>query len=392
MRKKVLAISPIPSHPPIWGSRSRLAQMLLHVEKLGYDVYFLHIRESGEDDESMRRRYGDRLFSLQYNRPATLSLSAEPPADVLTSERPFDDNFVYLKSIDDVYDNSLDEPIRAIAKGLAPGVVIVEYVFFSKALECFGTETLKLIDAQDVFTDRHLIFWKHGFEATWYSTCQAEEVKGLERADVILAIQEEERSYFAAKTRRKVLTVGHPVQPSTPLAGRQTVEGTILFVGSENPSNRHGLYSFLRDVFPLVRSERPDARLLIAGQVSVNAELAGGEACTALGLVDDLDEVYSRAEVVINPAPFGTGLNVKNLEALAASKPLVTTTAGARGIMGGAGKAFLMADSPEEFAGAVCALLSDKKLARKIARNACRFMERYNRTALSAIAQAFNNS
>jgi glycosyltransferase involved in cell wall biosynthesis len=368
-----------------------LAQLLLNIEKLGCDVYFLHIRESGDDDGSMRRHYGNRHFWLPYNRPAALPAPAELTVDALMPRCPFDDNFVYLQSIDDVYDSSLDEPIRAIAGELAPDVVVVEYVFFSKALECFGAETLKLIDAQDIFADRHLMFWKHGFEATWYSTRPAEEVKGLERADVILAIQEEERSYFAARTGRKVLTVGHPVRPSGPPAGRRTGEGTILFVGSENPSNRHGLESFLRDTFPLVRAERPDARLLVAGQVSVNAELAGVEGCTVLGLVDDLEELYGRAEVVINPTPFGTGLNVKNLEALAASKPLVTTAAGARGITAGAGKAFLMADSPEEFAGAVCALLSDKKLARRMARNAYRFMERYNRTALSAIAQAFSN-
>ena len=41
-------------------------------------------------------------------------------------------------------------------------------------------------------------------------------------------------------------------------------------------------------------------------------------------------------------------------------------------------------------AGAVCALLSDNKLSRRLARNASQFMERYNRTALRAIARAFS--
>ena len=51
-----------------------------------------------------------------------------------------------------------------------------------------------------------------------------------------------------------------------------------------------------------------------------------------LGPVDDLDPVYRRARVVVNPAVAGTGLKIKTVEALSRLRPIVTWPNGAEGL------------------------------------------------------------
>ena len=68
------------------------------------------------------------------------------------------------------------------------------------------------------------------------------------------------------------------------------------------------------------------------------------------GFVGDLEEVYKN-RVIINPVKSGSGLKIKCVEALCSGKPLVTTSNGAQGLKSGAGKAFLVGDDWETFAG-----------------------------------------
>src|SRR5690606_22404281 len=158
----------------------------------------------------------------------------------------------------------------------------------------------------------------------------AEEARGLDRADLVLAIQDREREYFAQICSKPVITLGHLITVE-PLYQRATRERSfsVLFVGSANAINIEGVQTFVRDTWPLVKREIPDARLLLAGAVS-KADLAG-EGIVRLGFVEDLRTAYKQADVVINPVQHSTGLNIKSIEALGYGMPFVSTSAGVRG-------------------------------------------------------------
>ena len=55
--------------------------------------------------------------------------------------------------------------------------------------------------------------------------------------------------------------------------------------------------------------------------------------------------------------------------------PLVSTALGAEGIQGKDGEHFLIADKPEDFAGKVCQVLTDKNLYQKLSANSRKLME-----------------
>ncbi|MFN6571204.1 glycosyltransferase family 4 protein [Dendronalium sp. ChiSLP03b] len=387
---KLLVISPVPSHPQNAGNRARIYSLLLNLKEMGHNVYFLHIQREPGDEEAMKSCWGSNFYSILYQEPKTAQ--KKPPkrlgARILRKALSLvtsDPRFTYL--IDDWYDDSVNAAILNLSKKISPDVVMVEYVFFSKALELFEQKVLKIIDTHDKFADRYKIYQKQGKAPRWYSTTKREEIKGLNRADVILAIQQKEADWFANILKNKqIFTVGHV----TPLHKSEyhKINHKILFVGSSNLINVEGINYFIKDVFPIIKSKFDDVELVLAGDVCDQVEVFDG--CLKLGRLDNLQEAYDLVDIVINPVRFGTGLKIKNIETLGYSKALVTTLVGAEGIEEGAGKAFLIANSPEEFFNAIKKIFSDAEFYEELSKNAYSFAKQWNQRSLKILTDILN--
>lgn len=347
---------------------------------MGHEVHFLYIEAEGSGDrEGMRAYWGDRFRSVPYAAP-------KAKAGLTDRVRRFFRKTTY--SIDDWYDPSLDKVLADLTRNARFDIVMVEYVFFSKALQYFNQPTLRIIDTHDVFSNRHQRMTQHGLELNWYSTVPAEEARGLNRADVVIAISPEDQEHLARLTSRQVITISHIVSLSTPVPYQPSQTGKMLFVGSANPMNVQAVCFFMEEIYPSIRKVHPFAQLLVVGTVC--DLLPGHLDCVNLGKQDDLRSIYAAVDVVVNPMRFGTGLSIKSLEALAYGKPLVTTSAGARGLSEGTGKAFLVADAPEEFASAVVNVLCDPGLSKTLSQNAYDFAVRWNERNLAALNDLLN--
>jgi glycosyltransferase involved in cell wall biosynthesis len=133
-----------------------------------------------------------------------------------------------------------------------------------------------------------------------------------------------------------------------------------------------------------LRRDVPDAEVWLAGGICDRIRIRGE--CARLGFVNALDDTYRRAAVVINPQRFGTGLSIKSVDALLHGRPLVTTASGARGLEEGAGSAFLVGESAEEFAGHLVALLRDTGRRNSVARAAAELGRRHYERKLRVLA------
>jgi len=111
---------------------------------------------------------------------------------------------------------------------------------------------------------------------------------------------------------------------------------------------------------------------------------------TFLGHIPDVDKREKwlpAADIAINPTTIGPGSNVKLFEYLAAGLPVVSTTYGLRGSTFQPGKDVLTADSVNEFAKTITALLSDKALRAKLAKAGHDSVKQYDWAALAQIIE-----
>lgn len=169
---------------------------------------------------------------------------------------------------------------------------------------------------------------------------------------------------------------------------------SLFHLGSMNwMPNQEGIRWFLDEVWPRVHQAFPDLKFYVAGrnmpQWLVQTKLPN---VIVTGEVDDAFAfMYSKA-VEIVPLFSGSGIRIKIIEGMAAGKAIVSTTIGAEGINVESGKNILIADTPEEFAGAVKRVVSDKTLCQTLGENARKLIEQDhdNRKLIKKLEMFYN--
>jgi glycosyltransferase involved in cell wall biosynthesis len=155
---------------------------------------------------------------------------------------------------------------------------------------------------------------------------------------------------------------------------------SLLFVGNlRHTPNRQALEYFIAEILPLVRQARPSARLTVVGAhvpAGFEAKLSSPGVAFA-GHVEDIRRPLAEHAVFVCPILSGSGVRVKLLEAFAAGIPVVSTPLGAEGLLDHGSDFLWVAESANNFAAAICNLLSDPARAAEIARRARRQVEEH---------------
>ena len=342
----IVCLSHVMPVPPRAGNEYRILRMLRWLRDRGYRIVPVIAPLPGDEISQERieelaaefsnavvcERNGalryilgsvpDTLASLNGDttRPVSLlldedSIRGRHPQDLLRMDRTF---------CHDV----LISAVTRLQQALGPHVLLAEYIWMTRILPLVGPDVLKVVDTIDVFSTKREKVLRFGVDDLHVDA--AEETRRLRRADLIIAIQEDERRELSRLVpATPVVTAGvdfdvagGPGPPETP---------RVLYIASGNPMNRKGLDDFLRFAWPGVRHEVPGAELMLAGDVgaSLTADVAG---VVRLGRVADLAPLYHDARVVINPAAAGTGVKIKTLEALGYFRSVVTWPSGVDGL------------------------------------------------------------
>jgi len=165
----------------------------------------------------------------------------------------------------------------------------------------------------------------------WIERLEAHAVGSAER---VVAVSRPDAELFVTRygcPREKLAVVPNgadttwiqPASAAARAAARRELglpEGrpTVLFAGSDVPSNRAGLAWLER-----VASCAPEITFLAVGQVSARtrARVGGADNLVALGLVADFRLPLAAADLSLVPIEHGGGTKIKILEALAAGLP-----------------------------------------------------------------------
>jgi succinoglycan biosynthesis protein ExoO len=203
---------------------------------------------------------------------------------------------------------------------------------------------------------RDATYAEAGIAPQWFRTSADEERRGLARADLVLAIQDEEAAVLRALAPGvEVLTV--PLAcAAVPLPATAARRTRVLFVASYNDLNVAALRWFLAGVWPVLRAAQPALELHVCGTIAAKLP-AVPEGVSVRGVVPSLGEEYAAARVVIDPGAAGTGLPTKVIEALAHGRPVVARRQMPAEVDGGV----LVGATETAFAAAVLALLWDEE-------------------------------
>ena len=153
-----------------------------------------------------------------------------------------------------------------------------------------------------------------------------------------------------------------------------------LFIGSLTiPLNVEGLEWYVEHVHPRL-SEIPGYSFTVAGRT-------GGAPSVALSRIirrypnislysdpGELNDLYKRAAVFVNPVLRGAGIKLKTINALQAGVPVVSTSIGMEGTGLIDGTHLLVADTSDNFVNSVATLLRDRSLAGRLVGSAQSFL------------------
>jgi glycosyltransferase involved in cell wall biosynthesis len=240
--------------------------------------------------------------------------------------------------------------------------------------------------------------WLLGREARLIRSAEA---GACQRADVVLAVSEQDREALRAITSDVVnitvapiaVDVAHyaPIREArAPQPDRLLTIGTMF-----SPPNSEGVAWWLREGFEQLRALRPQVIYDIVGPrppASLRALASRRPGARLHGYVADPAPFWTGASVLAVPLLSGGGVRVKILEAMASGVPIVSTSVGCEGLGVRDGEHLLIADTPEAFAQACARLLADAPLARRLAANAYQLVrDRYDTgSALAPLDAAYD--
>ena len=265
------------------------------------------------------------------------------------------------------------------------------------ALAAAGTGPLvvDLVDALSLGSDRRAgqtrgpgrLLWR--FEAR---RLQAYEQVVLARATAATVVAPADAAALARHEGRVEVVPNGVELPVLGPADAQPVPGRIVLAGNLGYfPNADAARRLALEILPLVRQARPSAHLRLVGArpgrgVRRLTALAG---VTLAADVPDVGAEVRRAAVVVVPMRAGAGLQNKVLEALAAARPLVTTSMVAEAVGLVDGEHALVADDVAGLAAATHRLLGDAALASRLgARGRALVAQRYTWEAAGARMEA----
>ncbi len=190
-------------------------------------------------------------------------------------------------------------------------------------------------------------------------------------ASIVFVVNDRERALMQAvvpNSNVSVVQVGVDVGPHLPPMPPDP-RARVIFCGVMNYTpNVDAVCWFARDVWPLIRSRRPDAEFVIVGSspaAAVRRLRSSEHGITVTGTVDDVRPYLWQSAVSVAPLFMARGVQTKVLEAVAAGLPAVVTSAVFEGLPAAIRSACRIADSADACATATLALLDLPAEARR---------------------------
>jgi glycosyltransferase involved in cell wall biosynthesis len=158
--------------------------------------------------------------------------------------------------------------------------------------------------------------------------------------------------------------------------GLENANPILLFAGSEMYQNRIAVKDIITKIVPKAANVYKNLRVLIVGTVSkyVNNLKQNfpklSKHIIDLGFVDNLNQYYSIADIVLIPLRYGTGTKLKVVEAMAAGKCIISTEIGIKGIAVKKQNMVVIEDDMSKYVDHIFEIMENYEYRKKLEKNA----------------------
>ncbi len=373
---KILFLSTWHPYPPDNGSRLR-AYYLLRALAARHNVVAMAFRPHQEEGHVSR----------------SVLAAAHPIIDVIDDPFRYVDapqlvKYLSLSPLAYRASTAMQDAVAALSHASVwDAVVVVQMPVAQYAMRVSAVGRIIDVDTAMTFQlyesyrrqNRRLVRARHWLSAQKARRYESRMLRNFQAATVVWPPEADLLQQITAGSSCRVVVVPNGVDcvhNQVSLAACQPC--TLVYNGSMTYSaNYDAMRWFLAEVYPLIKVQQPEVRLVITGSVQgVDlTSLALDSSVHLTGRVDDVRVPVAEATVCIAPIRQGGGTRLKILEAMALGTPVVSTTKGAEGLNLKNGEHFLCADRPGEFAQAALALLGDARRRSHLAANARRLVE-----------------
>lgn len=315
-KPKLLVVSPAASHPLNYGNRNRVFQTANFFKQNGYQVDFVYYPMEHDWVE----------VEPAYPSSYTDMCNTWDTVTVIKRSTPFQSPPIgtYHK-IDEWFDFNIGVHLTKVFATEKYDVIFVNYPFLSEALTYAPASTVKILDTHDVFDGRKEMLEKVGVEPDFFLTTADQETIAYNRADIVLAIKEQERVIIKDRTTKEAMTVTFfPDYVTHPVVQTPSNVLRVGFIGAPNYVNAVNMNKFLKQFGEMTNGGMHSIEFRIAGDVCGKLNSTSFPV-TLLGRVKDVEDFYKECDVIIAPLEFSTGLKIKIGEAFGYGLPVVAT-------------------------------------------------------------------
>lgn len=204
------------------------------------------------------------------------------------------------------------------------------------------------------------------------------ELMMMRKTSATIVISEHERAIVRRECPRVQVAAIPYIRAVTDSIAPFHARRDIVFVGNFRfAPNIDAVHYFLRDIWPQVRAELPDAGFLVVGGDMPEQLLAlRAEGVRLLGYVEDLTALLDRCRITVAPLRFGAGIKGKIGTSLCHGVPCVATPLAAEGMDLTDRVEIMLGADPEAFAQAIIAIYRDEALWTRVSNNGLDFARR----------------
>lgn len=385
---KILWVSPFFLHPTDRGGQIRTLGTLKELHKR-HDIHFAALNDPLNTEGPRRSgEYSSQHTAVAHAAPKRGSIGMLPQlAGSIASRVPL--------AISRYASPRLEQQVQALIASEGFDCIVCDFLAAAPNLPDLGQCVLFQHNVETTIWQRHVERAGSPLKKRFFSM-QAKKMEAYEgsvcrESKYVIAVSD-----IDAARMRRMFGIDHARSVPTGVdleyfraPGDSPSSSDIVFCGSMDwLPNVDAVEHFLREMLPLIRRQRPETTVTIAGRspdARIRMAAEGLAGVTITGSVPDMRPYLWGSRISIVPIRIGGGTRLKIYECMAAGLPVVSTTVGAEGLSYTAGEDILIADSPMDFASACVRLLSDEDARRSIAGHALRLVEsRFSWAAVTA--------